>query len=126
MDATDDLLLGEVSEGEEEGGVGGSRREPVLPQAGDADPLGARLRDDGVLVDVERQQEHAVAPRSEPSEAVGTEDGGDLRGQGVAAGAVEGADPSQMAVETPRLDEQGQRLLVEPGRTSAAQLLLLA
>jgi hypothetical protein len=66
-----------------------------------------------------------VATRGKAKEAVGTKDAGDLLGQYVASGAVEVAYPSQMAVEAPRFDEQGEGLLVQPGGAPTAQLLLL-
>ena len=93
VDAADELVLGEVAEGEEQCWLGRPLRESVPTQAGDVDPEGPGRLHDSVLVDIEREQEHGVAAGSQSFEAVWTEDGGHLLGQGVAAGAVEVAHP---------------------------------
>ena len=69
-DATDELVLGEVAEGEEQCWLSRSVREPVVTQPGDADPQGSRRLHDSVLVDLEGEQEHGVATGGESLEAI--------------------------------------------------------
>src|SRR4051794_39899270 len=117
VDATDELVLGEVAEGEEQCWLGRRVREPVATQTGDADPQGACRLHDSVLVDLEGEQEHGVATGGQSLEAVRTEDRGHLLGQGVAAGAGEGAHPPQGAGGPPPPDPPGPRPLRGCGST---------
>lgn len=107
-----------VSEAEDEARGGRGRRAVHPGHAVEADAAPPGLPDQLVLVGACGQVENGMEARGEAGDAQRGGVGGEGGQQGLSAGGVLGAGPSQVPVVAARLDEREQRELVE-GRAAA-------